>query len=283
MVKVKRKCDNCGKIIEKWPYEIEGYQHHFCNRKCQGEWQSKNIKGEKSSAYKGGKVKVRCDNCGESIERVASEAKRNTHNFCNRACHTEWQRGEENRGRTHPNYGKHHSAESRGRISTNHADVRSDKNPNYGKLMSEEQKQKISEANSNPSEETRQKLREARKHLKFTKHHTKPEMIWQKIAIEMYSLPFKYTGDGSFWIGENPSLNPDFIHITKKIAIEIAGDWWHNPLFNLKLPYKYTMEYRKKMLKKYGWKLVVFFEHDLLGEDAEAIVLHTLREEGVIK
>lgn len=265
MGKVKLKCDNCGKIIEKLPSEIEGYKHHFCNRKCQGEWQSKNRKGEKSSAYKGGKVKVRCDNCGESIERVASEAKRNSHNFCNRTCHNEWQRGEENRGRAHPNYGKHRSAETRGRISANHADVRLDKNPNYGKLMSEEQKEK---------------MREVRKTIPT--HHTKPELIFEALC-KKYNFPFKYTGDSAFWIGGKPAINPDFIHLTKKIVVEIFS-YWHDPLRrHCNVSYSQTYEGRKKILKKRGWKMIVFWQEDLECKDAEQFVLHTLREEGIIK
>ena len=132
------------------------------------------------------------------------------------------------------------------------------------------------------SEETKNKMREARRHLKIPKHHTKPETIWQEIAIEMHSLPFKYTGDGAFWIGENPSLNPDFIHLTKKIAIEIFS-YHHNELQrHCKVRYSQTYEGRKKILKKYGWKMIVFWQDDLEQEDAEKHILRVLKEEKVI-
>lgn len=36
--KVKTKCANCGKILEKSQYQIRHYQHSFCNRKCTGNY-----------------------------------------------------------------------------------------------------------------------------------------------------------------------------------------------------------------------------------------------------
>ena len=124
------------------------------------------------------------------------------------------------------------------------------------------------------TEEHKRKMREARRHRKFPEHHTKPESIFEAIC-KKYHLPYKYTGDGSFWI---KNINPDFVDVNgKKIAIEIAGDWWHNSLTHLKLPYKNTMEYRKKTLKKYGWKLGILFEHDLLRTNAEHFVLAELK------
>ena len=39
----------------------------------------------------------------------------------------------------------------------------------------------------------------------------------------------------------------------------------------------------KKILKKYGWKLVVFWQEDLERKDAEAYVLNELQKGGIIK
>lgn len=148
-----------------------------------------------------------------------------------------------------------------------------------GVVFSEEHKRKIGIANHNCTEEKRRKLSEARKHQKFPTHHTKPELIFEKIC-KKDNLPFKYTGDGSFWI-EN--MNPDFVECNgKKIVVEIFGDYWHSPLLNRNLKEHGTLNYRKKILKKYGWKLIVFWETDLKREDAEAFVLTTLKKAGVI-
>ena len=114
---------------------------------------------------------------------------------------------------------------------------------------------------------------------KFPTHHTKPELIFEKIC-EKHNLPFKYTGDGSFWIGKKGKkrLNPDFIECnSKKIIIEIFGDYWHSPLLNPKLSQSANLSYRKKHYKKYGWKLIVFWETDLLREDVEDFILSQLK------
>ena len=151
-----------------------------------------------------------------------------------------------------------------------------------GKRFTEEHKNKIRETHKgeknynygkHPMEQTKQKMREARKNRFYPKHHTKPELIFEDIC-KKYNLPFKYVGDGSFWIGKNPSVNPDFVECNgKKIAVEIFGDYWHSPLLNWKLKERSTLTHRQRILKKYGWKLVVFWQLDLLREDVEQFVL----------
>ena len=225
--KVVAICDDCGKIrtLRKEDY------HSFCKSCCR--------KGEKSSIYKG-KIKVTCDNCGKVIEKYPCEIKNWKYHFCNLKCRGEW-RSKNYYGESNPHFGKQHT------------------------------------------EVAKKKMREARQHQKIPKHHTKPEMIWQEIVIDKHSLPFKYTGDGSFWIGKDPGINPDFVECNgKKIAVEIFS-YWHDPLKrHCKVPYSQTYEGRKKILKKYGWKLIVFWQEDLEREDAEAFVLNKLKKEKVI-
>ena len=112
----------------------------------------------------------------------------------------------------------------------------------------------------------------------FPTHHTKPELIFEQIC-KKYNLQYKYTGDGSFWIGKNPAVNPDFVECNgKKIAVEIFS-YWHDPLKrHCKVPYSQTYEGRKKILKKYNWELVVFWQEDLERKDAEQFVLSTLKK-----
>jgi len=125
----------------------------------------------------------------------------------------------------------------------------------------------------------KQKIRTARQHQHFPKHHTKPELIFEEIC-RRNSLPYKYTGDGSFWIGRNPAVNPDFVECNgKKIAVEIFGDYWHSPLLNPHLKEDRTLPYRKNALKRYGWKLIVFWESDLKRGDTEEFVLNRLEKE----
>lgn len=115
----------------------------------------------------------------------------------------------------------------------------------------------------------------ARKNLTLPKHKTKPERIFEVIC-KNYNLPFKYTGDGRFWIH---NINPDFVECNgKKMAVEVFGDYWHSPLLNYNLREDKTLPYRKRILKSYGWKLIVIWERDLLRDDAEQFVLSELKK-----
>lgn len=130
------------------------------------------------------------------------------------------------------------------------------------------------------SEKTRKKMREARKARKgFPQHHTKAELKFEAIC-KKNNLPFKYTGNGSFWI-EN--INPDFVECnSKKIAIGVFGDYWHSPLLRSKIPYSQTYKGRKKILRKYGWKLIIFWEKDMLRMDAEQFVVAELKRNKIL-
>jgi G:T-mismatch repair DNA endonuclease (very short patch repair protein) len=146
---------------------------------------------------------------------------------------------------------------------------------NKGGTISEDQKNKISDTLKGHIvlEETKNKIREARKKQNIPTHHTKPEMIFENIC-KKHNLPYKFTGDGTLWIGE---ANPDFINCNgKKIAIEIFGDYWHSPLINPKLEERFTATYREKVFKKHGWKVLIIWESDLIREDTEKFVLNKL-------
>jgi len=102
----------------------------------------------------------------------------------------------------HPMYGKHHSAETRRKMSEAR---RGKKHPFYGKHHSAEHRRKLSEANRNPSAETRQKMSEAqwgKKHPFYGKHHsaeTRQKMSEARRGAKNWNWrggPFPY---GSLW------------------------------------------------------------------------------------
>lgn len=161
------------------------------------------------------------------------------------------------------------------------------KKSHLGKHHSEAARAKIGKAHKGKcsnrkgvclSERTKQKMRDARKRQKsFPTHHTKPELVFEEIC-KKYNLPFKYTGDSAFWIGKGKDIvNPDFIHLTKKMVIEIFS-WHHDQLNNRHVKPKGRYEDRKKILKKYGYKMIVFWQGDLEREDAEQFVLSVLKK-----
>lgn len=315
MSKIKVKCDNCGKSIERIPYRIKRSKHHFCNIKCQGEWQSKNIKGEKSPTYKGGKVKVRCAICGKSIERAPSKVKIAKNHFC-RECFKQERKAKkvevrcDNCGKIiekEPNEirrTKLHFCNSKcwgGWISKNRS---GGKSPNYRKVgvkcdncgdiilkpPVELKRRKIKHHFCNKKCEGQWRATDKvwGEHLKKIgsniRSPTKPELFFKEIC-ERNNLPFHYVGDGQIWIGKKgeKQLNPDFVEGNgKKIAVEIFS-YWHDPLRrHCKVPYSQTYKGRKKILKKYGWKLVVFWQEDLEREDAEQFILNKLKQEKAI-
>lgn len=164
------------------------------------------------------------------------------------------------KGEKNPCYGKHLSEEMKIRISKKLT----------GKHFSENHNRKISEwrKGKHHTEETRKKMSEA--HIRavkmgcYTRKPTAPEKKFIEICTK-YNLPFKYVGDGKFWI-EN--VNPDFVESNgRKIAIEIYGDYWHT---TPKIIWRDGQ--RAKTLEKYGWRRFVVWEHELKELHEDVIV-----------
>jgi len=234
------------------------------------------------------KILAICDDCGKA--KITS--KNGYRTLCTSCA---------NKGELNGFFGKRHIEATRQKMSDNHADC---KGPNGGnwkgglvtikcdncgniiKKFPSHIKGKVHHFCNNKcwiewsstNEEDHQHHREMRmKQKNCPVHHTKPELVFEDIC-KKNNLPFKYTGDGSFWIGKNPSVNPDFVECNgKKIAVEVFGDYWHSPLLNQKLGERSTLNYRKKVLKQYGWKLIMFWETDLKRKDAEQFVLNKLK------
>ena len=113
------------------------------------------------------------------------------------------------------------------------------------------------------TQETKNKMRDARKKVRTPACFTKPELKFMGICRK-YRLPFRYVGNGKFWI-EN--INPDFVEINgKKICVEIFGGYWHSSLYGKKIPYKRTYKGRIATLKKYGWRCIVLWDNELSNE-----------------
>ena len=133
------------------------------------------------------------------------------------------------------------------------------------------------------------KDKESREHLRkirrIMKPPTRPELIFEDICSEK-NLPFKYTGDGSLWIGKKgrKQLNPDFIEANgKKICVEIMGAWWHSPLLsNKNLRESAILPYREKHYKKYKWIPIFIWDTDLLRKDAEQFILNELKKQRIM-
>jgi transposase len=93
---------------------------------------------------------------------------------------------------------------------------------------------------------------------------TKPERVFKKICEEL-NLPLRYVGNGAFSIN---GFNPDFIDSQgRHIAVEIFGDYWHDPEQRKDIPSYMIEANRKAIFQKYGWDLIVIWEHELSSLD----------------
>ena len=119
--------------------------------------------------------------------------------------------------------------------------------------------------------------------MKAQRHNAKPEKtaperIFEAICIKN-DLPFTFVGNGSLWLG---NANPDFVHNTKKIVVEVFGNYWHDPLINRNIRYTGTVEGRTAQLKAEGYKTIILWETDLMREDAESFILHEMHNRCII-
>lgn len=256
-------CDDCGKKrkVRKHSYHslcsscARKKEHLSIETRDKISKSATNRKGVLNPNWKGGEVECICQQCGKHFSVQQNVIKQGWGKFCSRKCKDNYL-SEHTRGKNSPHW-KGGKVERICEICGAHFFVfLSQIKRGSGKHCS---------------------YICARKARRFQTHHTKPELIFEDIC-KKHDLHFKYTGDGAFWIGKNPSINPDFVDCNgKKIAVEIFGDYWHSPLLNKNIQFSRTYIGRNKILKEYGWKLVVFWGTDLLREDAEQFILNKLK------
>jgi len=77
----------------------------------------------------------------------------------------------------------------------------------------------------------------------------------EKCLIKLLPKTYKFVGDGKLIIG---GLCPDFVNKDNNKIIELYGDYWH------KRPEVIERDKRRiKTYKKYGYKMLVIWEHEL--------------------
>lgn len=88
----------------------------------------------------------------------------------------------------------------------------------------------------------------------FERRPTKPEDRLIDI-LSRHNLPFKYTGDGKYWIGR---CNPDFKDtLHKRKVIEVFGVYWHDI---------FDVSKRTEAFRRYNYDCLIFWEDELKNE-----------------
>ncbi|KKM86368.1 hypothetical protein LCGC14_1279690 [marine sediment metagenome] len=146
------------------------------------------------------------------------------------------------KGEGNPRFGKTHTKETKKRF----AEQRKGKlNGMFGKHHTEKTKEKI-----------RQRIVASLKAGKYNIKPNKPEKLLNKILQILLPKEYKYVGNFKFWID---CYNPDFINCNgQKKVIELFGDYWHN-----RKDAKKRDVLRLKAYKKYGYKTLIVWEHEL--------------------
>ena len=146
------------------------------------------------------------------------------------------------------------------------------KKKSKGRRHTKEAKQKMSDARlgeknhmygKHLTEEAKQKLREAviinHKKGVYNRKPTQPEKGIDSIVQNLIPNEYKYNGNYDLGITIGGKI-PDFVNVNgKKKAIDLFGDYWHDGE---------DPQVRIDLFKKYGWDLLVIWEHELKNRDA---------------
>jgi len=130
-MKIMYKCIECNSNFKLLPSEIKkSGSGKFCSKNCQSKWYSKNNIGENNRLYK--KITCECDICKQPFKILPSRIKRNNgHKFCSKKCQLQWS-SENSIGIKNSFFGKHHSNETKNKISiSNREKLSGEKNPSY--------------------------------------------------------------------------------------------------------------------------------------------------------
>lgn len=186
------------------------------------------------------------------------------------------------------NKGWNHSIEEKQKISTGvKKAMLAGKMANRGILiskakkgisLSEIHKQKLSFAHIGKkfSNEHKRKISLANKGRKLTKDHIEKSLQHRSMSsselrvqeiINKYHLPYKFVGNGIFFIERK---NPDFINVNgEKKAIEV---YWNRHKEQFRGGVKKWKEERNNIFRKYGWKIIYIEQKEI----KEKIILKKL-------
>lgn len=219
-----------------------------------------------SNAKRKPKVEHKCVICGKLGLYLKSAIRKGEGKYCSRAC-----QALSASGKPAWNKGKKMSEETKRNMSRNHADFRGPKHPRYGIRLKPEIIKQMSDRTKKSWEDP---VKRANMVNGLRMKPSQPERRVMEI-IHKHALPYRYVGDGTFWIGR---MNPDFVSLNDhRKVIEIFGKYWHSPLFNPNIPESRTADARIDAFKEKGWDATVIWDYEVESPQGEQIILERLR------
>lgn len=85
-----KKCLNCKEEFKTWPYTAKTGRGKFCSRICKGQWMSKNLIGNKSPRWNGGKTTNNCLLCNREFQVEQCNIKKGWGKLCSKVCQYKW-------------------------------------------------------------------------------------------------------------------------------------------------------------------------------------------------
>ena len=173
-------------------------------------------------------------------------------------------------GKLNSFYRKTHTKEALSKIKLfRKGDISPKKGKTYEEMYGEKKAQKLKRENGLRKKGQKQSRDNVKKRLK----RRIPSSLEIKMIeiIKKYALPYKFVGNGSFFIER---YCPDFINTNgKKIAIEVYYTK-HKELFGRakKIGIAEWKKQRKELFNKYGWDLL-FFDETQVNKDIVEVLL----------
>lgn len=200
-------CKNCGKEIYKTPYQYKKHKNHYCDNKCQREYQSKLV----------AETRV-CEICGTEFTVPQSDPKR----LCSVECQRIWQT--QQTGILNPKFdGVLVSCDYCGVLYyTQKYKAYSDvyKHRFCGEKCRKEWYSKVWSQSDEWREESRIRAANILSRGLIPNTNTKPQQIVNSILDD---LNIKYTNEKNFKYYAMDNYLDDY-----NLCIEVMGDYWHS-------------------------------------------------------
>lgn len=90
-------CSWCFDVIGRLDWELKAKsggkkEHVYCSRECVGRHQSVVRVGENAARWSGGKVPIKCEQCGGYFDTYPGNLQKQKNLFCSQGCLAEWKR-----------------------------------------------------------------------------------------------------------------------------------------------------------------------------------------------